>query len=198
MDKCKICGNFANLEHVLNWCTTSLNQGRMLWRHDSILSYMAKEMNSGRPDDIIIYIDIPGHKINGGTIPADILPTLERPDIVIINRSEKKIVLFELTVSFEKNADAANLRKSTKYIDLVSDIKKIGWHVECIPFEVGSRGHINNRNKNIIFETLKKHKIYVNKKQMLQDLSKISLLCSFSIFQAHCQPAWQSPPFLHP
>ena len=120
---------------------------------------MAKEMNSGKPNDIIIYIDIPGHKINGGTLPPDIITTDQRPDIVIINRQEKKIVLFELTVSFEKNADAANARKTRRYIDLTSDINKNGWTAENIPFEIGSRGHINNRNKSSIQNVLKKHKI---------------------------------------
>lgn len=86
MDKCQICGNFANLEHVLNWCATSLNQGRFKWRHDSILSYMSIEMTKGKPNDTIIYIDIPGHQINGGTIPPDIVTTGQRPDIAIINR----------------------------------------------------------------------------------------------------------------
>ena len=28
LDKCVICGNFGNLEHVLNWCNTALNQKR--------------------------------------------------------------------------------------------------------------------------------------------------------------------------
>ena len=31
---------------------------------------------------------------NGGTIPANILTILQRPNIVIINRSEKRITLF--------------------------------------------------------------------------------------------------------
>ena len=83
-----------------------------------------------------MYIDIPGYNINGGTIQGDITTTLERPDIVILNRSEKIITLFELTVSFEKNADAANIRKTTKYVDLCSDIRNNGWNVECIPFEI--------------------------------------------------------------
>ena len=66
------------------------------------LQYMKKVMDKGKPDTVTIYRDIPGHSINGGTIPADILTTLQRPDIVIINRSEKRITLFELTVSFER------------------------------------------------------------------------------------------------
>jgi hypothetical protein len=198
LDKCVICGNFGNLEHVLNWCNTALNQKRFTWRHDSILNYIKKEMDKGKPDILTIYTDIPGHTINGGTIPAYILTTLQRPDIVIINRTEKKITLFELTVSFEKNEDAAHARKTLSYLDLISDLKARGWSAENIPFEIGSRGHINSRNKISISSVMKKNKIKILKKSLFQNISKISLLCSFAIFQAHCQPVWQSPPFLHP
>ena len=152
----------------------------------------------GKPEEITVYTDIPGQSINGGTIPADILTTSERPDIVIIDRAEKKILLFELTVSFEKNIDAAHARKASKYLDLTSDLRTKGWRAECVPFEIGSRGHISQRNKNSIFDTMKKFKIKIQKKTLIQELSKTSLLCSFSIFQAHCQPSWQSPPYLHP
>ena len=50
-------------------------------------------MDKGKPDTITIYTDIPGHTINGGTIQADILTTLQRPYIVKINRTEKKKTL---------------------------------------------------------------------------------------------------------
>ena len=141
---------------------------------------------------------MPEQSINRGTIPADIVTTGQRPDIVMINKAEKKITLFELTVSFEKNIESANLRKSLRYNDLASDIKKRGWSVENTPFEIGSRRHITKRNLKLIPDTLKIFKIKPLKKKAFDDISKISLLCSFSIFQAHCQPAWQSPPFLQP
>ena len=140
--KCTICGNFGNLEHILNWCTVGLHQGRFKWRHDSVL-----------------HTDLPEQSINGGTIPADIVTTGQRPDIFMINRAEKKITLFELTVSFEKNFESANLRKSLRYNDLASDIKKRGWSVENTPFEIGSRGHITKRNLKSISDTLKIFKI---------------------------------------
>ena len=180
LDKCVICGNFANLEHVLNWCSTALNQKHFTWRHDSVLSYMTSEMDKGKPDNITTYTDIPGHSINGGTIPADILTTLQRLDI-----SKKQISLFELTVSFEKNADAANARKTLSYLVLTSDLTKRGWSAQCVPFEIGSRGHINNRNKTSISNIIRKHNIKVQKKTLFQNVSKISLLCSFAIFPAH-------------
>ena len=99
---------------------------------------MIREINKGKEDETTVYTDIPGHSINGGTLPPDILVTGQRPDIVILNRTEKKIVLFELTVSFEKNAEAANLRKTRRYNDLTHDLIAKGWEAENIPFEVGS------------------------------------------------------------
>jgi hypothetical protein len=114
MDKCQLCGNFANLEHILNWCSTALNQGRLKWRHDSVLYHMTSEINKVKPTEVTIYTDIPGLSINGGTIPADIITTGQRPDIVLINRKEKQIALLELTVIFEKNIDSVNIRKSSR------------------------------------------------------------------------------------
>ena len=156
------------------------------------------EMIKGKPADVTIHADLPGHQINGGSIPADILTTSQRPDIVIINRSQKSISLFELSVSFEKNAEAANLKKIARYQNLAADLRNQGWLTENTPFEIGSRGFINKRNKNSISDTMRRFKIRVQKSRLLKDLSKISLLCSFTLFQAHCQPEWQSPPLLHP
>ena len=198
LGKCDICGNFSNLEHILNWCNTAKDQGRTKWRHDSILNYMVHEMGKGKPSEVTIYTDIPEHSCNGGTIPADIIQTLQRPDIVLLNRENKSITLMELTVSFEKNIESAHLKKTSRYIDLTSDLKNKGWRAECVAFEIGSRGYISQRNKKSILDALKNFKIKVPNKKLLQDISKISLLCSFSLFQAHCQPSWQSPPYLHP
>ena len=58
-------------------------------------------------------LDIPGLDINGSTIPPDVLVTLSRPDLVLLNRNEKLIFLLELTCSFETNVLAAHARKTT-------------------------------------------------------------------------------------
>ena len=198
MDKCQICGNFGNLEHVLNWCSTALNQGRQKWRHDSVLYHMTKEICKVKEDKVTIHTDIPEYSINGGTLPADIITTGQRPDIVLINRKDKKIALLELTVSFEKNIESANIRKSSRYFDLTNNLKAKGWSADCVPFEIGSRGHITKKNKSDITNILRKYNIKLPQKKFQEELCKISLLCSFAIFQAHCQPMWQSPPYLHP
>ena len=198
LDKCKLCDNYCNLEHTLKWCKVALEQGRTKWRHDSVLSHMVSEMVKGKEENITIYADLPDYQINGGSIPADIQTTAQRPDIVVINRIKKHITLFELSVSFEKNSESANLRKISRYRELASDLPQRGWVTDNTPFEIGSRGYINTRNKSTICDTMRKHKTKIKKSKLLKDLSKISLLCSYTLFQAHCQPDWQSPPLLHP
>ena len=149
MNKCNICENFGNLEHILNWCPTALKQESLKWRHNSVLAYMTNEIMKVKEYQVTIYADIRGKSIIGGTIPADIITTGQRPDIVLINRSENKITLLELTVSFEKNIASANVRKSTRYFDLTKDIVDKGWTAYNVLFEISSRGHIIKKNKNL-------------------------------------------------
>ena len=102
------CSNFSNLEHILDWCPTALNQKRFMWRHDSIVDYLTLQMKKVKPENLSIYSDIDGHMFNARTIPPDILCTSSRPDIVIIDRSRKIIELLELSCSFEKNFENKN------------------------------------------------------------------------------------------
>ena len=155
-------------------------------------------MLQAKTHDTTIYADIESFKINNSTIPADILTTAVRPDIVILNRKEHRIELLELSCSFETNVESAHQKKFRKYLDLQEDLQNMGWSVQLVPFEIGSRGYVTKRNRESITQCLKRNHMKVKHNQLFKDLSKISLLCSFVIFQAHCQPAWQAPPLLDP
>ena len=141
---------------------------------------------------------MPGHNFNGGTVPPNILQTTERPDVVFVNYDLKEITLLELICSYVTNMDSANIYKSTKYNDLKKDLEKAGWRTKLIPFEIGSRGLVSKRNKIAISQILQEVKIKTNQKSLFVDLSKIALLCSLSIYQAHGQTTWQDPPYLTP
>ena len=104
VSKCPLCGNTGTLEHILNFCQVALTQKRYNYRHDSVLNHLARVILANKPENIEVYADIPGLDLNGSTIPPDILVTLSRPDLVIINRSLKSVYLLELTCSFEKLA----------------------------------------------------------------------------------------------
>ena len=106
------------------------------------------------------------------------------------------ICLLELTCSFERNAEAANLRKSIRYTSLKNDLEDIGYKCFLVPFEIGSRGHIKRSTKSNLFSIFKTMKISAKFNQCLKNMSKISLLASFTIFHAYTQPTWRDPPLL--
>ena len=83
-DKC-FCGQRQTLNHILNCCTVSLNQGRFTYRHDSILNYIHKCLDTSK---YTCYTDIQGYQSqNGGTIPPEILVTPLKTDIVIVDKT---------------------------------------------------------------------------------------------------------------
>ena len=98
-------------------------------------------------------------------------------------------------ISFEKNIESAHILKNKKYNDLKSDLEDSGWTPYLLPFEIGSRGLITKRNKSSIINTFKKTHIKVKHRPLFKELLKISLLCSFFIFQAHAEPSWEDPPY---
>ena len=58
----------------------------------------------------------------------------------MFSNQKKKIVLWELTVSWEDSFDAAHERKLEKYQELVEQCRVRGWQTKCEPIEVGARG----------------------------------------------------------
>ena len=109
-----------------------------------------------------------------GTIPANLLVTLVKPDIVIVDNRSKSVHVFELTVPGEARLDTAHKLKSDKYSHLVSDIKT--HTVTVTPFEVGAQtGHINSDNK------LRLHKLHgfctkdIKLKKFRENISAISI-----------------------
>ena len=141
-----------------------------------------------------------GHKVNGMTIPMEVIVTAQRPDIVIIDRSSEKqtVWLFELTCSFEQNFEEAHRRKKIRYTHLASDIEDNGYECKNVPFEVGSRGHLTHDNRASLSLI---HKLFSPKlklKRFLQTVSKISLLCSYHIYNSRGESGWSDPPYLRP
>ena len=53
---------------------------------------MSSLLTLKRSDSISCYADLPEHTINGGTVPPNILPTVERPDLVIVNSANKSVM----------------------------------------------------------------------------------------------------------
>ena len=157
-DHCKMCRkpntrpSKATLFHILNHCSAFLGeQERFRWCHDSVLSYMTLALKENIPENIEIFSDLDGHKVNGRTIPQNIIVTSSIPDLMIVDSStpQKTIYLFELTVCFERadNIQSANQRKYNRYSSLTTDIQEHsirGWFQGT--FNTGEQIDINNHS----------------------------------------------------
>ena len=96
-DNCKMClkpntrPKKATLFHILNHFDAFLgDEERFQWRHDSVLyhyHYITLAVKEDQPENIKIYADLEGHKINGKTIPQNIVVSASLPDLVVIDNS---------------------------------------------------------------------------------------------------------------
>ena len=188
---CK-CGQKETLHHILNNCPNMLE--RYGWRHDSILRTIYSHISTD--PSIETFVDLPNHMLGVSTIPTDILITNLRPDLVILNRSEKAITLFELSVPFETNITATHLRKVQRYETLIFDLENSGYNVSYYAFEIGSRGFISKENLARLKSVFHKFSKSKNHNEIRKCIMKISLLCSFVIYHSKFDEHWIQPAYV--
>ena len=182
---CKACGNQTQtVHHVLNNCPCHLNL--YTWRHDNVLlslhTFLATHI---KHCDIHVDLVTTENRIflesHNDTIPCDIFPTALRPDLVIIDRKEKKIVIIELTIPFERNFVDAQRRKSAKYVSVIAGPEEAGYVCTFFSLEVGSRGVICHGAFKFLKGLSGASRQEV--KNALQQLSQVAIKCSFIIFK---------------
>ena len=188
-DKC-FCGQRQTLNHILNCCVVSLNQGRFTYRHDSILNYIHKCLDTTK---YTCFTDIQGHQTqSGGTIPPEILVTTLKPDIVIVDRKSNNLEIFELTVPSESRISIAHNLKLEKYQHFSSDITR--YKVSVNPFEVGSHtGYISRDNKQVLARLHKFCKGDIKFKCFRNNVSAIAVLGSYFVFNSRNIETWHTP-----
>jgi hypothetical protein len=86
--------------------------------------------------------------------------------------------------------------KTARYADLKEELSNQGWVCSLYLIEVGTRGHIvklvEDRLRSLFRARVPAgHRSGIG--QVLKDVSRISLACSFTIFQARNDPVWFSP-----
>ena len=196
--KCPLCSaSPCTLGHLLSNCKEALD--RYEWRHNNIVKYLHTLFSSQRLEDVEVYADLEGHRVNGVTIPSDVAMTAQKPDLVIINRQKKEVKLVELTVPWDtlSNMAAALQRKTERYKDLATEIHGNGFRCSNIPLEIGTRGFVNARNRAALAQLC--HGLKVNKVSCVtKNCSKLALLGSYTIWNARHSTDWTGGGLLIP
>jgi hypothetical protein len=107
-----------------------------------------------------------------------------------------RISLVELTCPWDMDAKRAEVRKTARYADLKDELNNQGWDCLLYLIEVRARGQIVKSVKDSLRSLFRAwlpacHRSGIG--QMIKDVSRISLVCSFAIFQARNDPVWFSP-----
>ena len=191
--KCNMegCSAICSLGHLLSSCAKSLD--RFQFRHDSVLNHLLETIIKHKSDQMSVFADLNGWRTNGGTIPHDLVMTEQKPDLVIIDKSDTptKVVLLELTVPWDSDANfkAAFDRKTARYERLAGDLRDRGLTCLNLPLEIGCRGVINARN-HVVLETLCNLLKIRARKRLLASLGRIALLGSYRIWLARRSQEW--------
>ncbi|MCP3851345.1 MAG: hypothetical protein GY694_14045 [Gammaproteobacteria bacterium] len=191
---CKLCkGGKETLHHILSSCNTSLNQGRLTFRHDSCLQTIVDFIKSKLKTDFTLYYDLAGQGAGtGGTLPPHIITTAQRPDLVLLNEVDKSVILFELSVPWDSNIDTAHNYKQNKYSSLKIDLENSGFAVFLFCSEVSVRGQITKANKSVLKTLLYKSTDHGRSayRSFINSISKAALLASFTILNARNELTW--------
>jgi hypothetical protein len=154
----------------------------------------------GGKSTVELYCNLDGLQApGGGSIPADVMVQAQRPDLVILDRSvhgRHRIALVVLTCPWDTDAKRAEERKVSRYADFKTAFSNERWDCSLYMIKVRARGliikSVEYRLWSLIWSWVPAgHRSGIG--QMMKDVSRISLVCSFSIFQARNDPVWSSP-----
>ena len=197
-NRCNLCSQSpCTLGHILNNCKKALD--RYEWRHNNVLAHLYSTLRENKPDNFEIYADLEGAFAGSSTVPVEIMLTNSRPDITLVDRRKEpaSVTLIELTIPFTSGINAAAERKRARYEFLSNDIKEAGFQCTTIPIEVCSRGHINSRNRSSLTNIFHTCRVKKNQKTV-RSLSKLSLLGSYTVYNARRSETWNISSFLKP
>ena len=187
------CDVTCTLGHLLSACPKSLD--RFTFRHDSVLSHLLNTIVQRKKEGVEVYADLNGWRVNGGTVPQEMALTEQKPDLVVIDKSENptKVMLVELTVPWDaaNSFQAALERKTARYERLTEDLREAGFKTLNLPLEIGCRGVINQRNATNL-ESICNQLGIRGLKKLKGALGRIALIGSYRIWLARNSQEWSS------
>jgi hypothetical protein len=123
----------------------------------------------------------------------------QRPNLVIIDQSvhgRHGIAMVDLSCPLDTDAKRGEECKTMGYADLKEELSNQGWDCSLYLIEAGVQGHIVKSVKDCLWSLFRAwipagHGSGIG--WMMKDISRISLVCFFTIFQARNDPVWFSP-----
>ena len=149
----KDCGqcNFYSetVSHILNGCRAM--QALYQKRHNRIIDMLHKKittMTIHKESRIIKDSIITPQLFDANSEILNFDAHATRPDIVIINDSEKTAFIIEFSAPFDAFIGKCYSEKFSKYFPLSLEINSLGYHTKIVVLIIGSLGHVHKRFVN--------------------------------------------------
>ena len=150
-----------------------------------------------RADDWKVHADLNAPEygqMENTLFPPEIVPTAERPDLVIWSSSIKTVIWVELTSPWEENMEENHFYKKSRYNDLALACQANDWKVHDLCVEVGCRGYVNGHGWKSMIDTLSFTRGEARRlKWIVEDTA---LHCSHAIFAQRKEPQWIPKPLM--
>ena len=193
--KCDLCQSPSpTIHHILSGCPTALDQGRLTWRHDSMLSFLAQGVKQNLEKDSKIFADLHGWLASESplaTLPADLSSSCDRPDIVVTTATEVSILELTVCANVASNFASAKRRKEDRYAPLIADLEVRGLSVIYVTLELGTLGHFT-KDALLALQLIMPSTAHGVLSNLLKSLAKIAIGCSQTIFNARHSPYWST------
>ena len=147
---------------------------------------LAGELHTAK--DWELYVDLPNTPV---VIPPDVAVTVLRPDLVLLSRQSRRLILAELTSPFEDRVQAASQLKEMKYKPLLQEAALNGWNAQLFTVEVGSRGYVAP-SLRLFFKALGMPAQAVQ--GAIERCSRAALRCSYVIYLSRDIQEWTDRP----
>ena len=180
---CPLCGERQTLIHVLNACGgAARNARRFNTCHDAVLEEIISLLSAYTEPPAKLSADLDNYNF-----PHHIVPTDLCPDIVWWDDQLRRIVIAELTISFETSFKQAAERKALKYEDVITRARSVGYSGTVITLQLGSRGIIDQASFTLLQSEFNIHKH--EESHLLARITSLVLKESYKIWcQRNCQP----------
>ena len=182
--ECSFCLNPETLGHVVAGCKNYLGEGRYTWRHDSILNFLAKSLQTVNHSSL--YADLPDFRS-----PSVLTDDEYRPDLLLV-KSNGLLYVLELTVGFESNLQNNIERKKDKYKVLLKNLKRQFKKVIFVNLSVSALGVFANDSASFLsmLDDLGFDDKF--KKYIVRSIVKIAIRTTYYIFCCK-NKTWTNP-----
>ena len=182
--KCRMCGQSdETVNHIISECS-KMAQKEYKRRHDWVGKRIHWEMckianihttskwYEHQPDTVV---ENDNHKILWDfDVQTDHIIEARRPDLIIINKEEKKCTIVDFAVPYDSRVETKQREKTEKYQDLRREIQKL-WNMKTniVPIIIGALGTPSPKLKDNLQELGLNTKINEIQKTVLLNTARI-------------------------